>query len=78
MNTVAHQDMELLQEAFAIIDNKSEQVPTREHLVNLHAYYFRKLVKIYEGMRDIQMIVDGPVFNLAAESNHTQKGKAKS
>jgi hypothetical protein len=36
---MAHQDMELLQEAFAIIDNTSEQVPTREHLVHLHAYY---------------------------------------
>ena len=79
LNDVAHQEMvDLLQETFAIIDNKSEQVPTRGHLVNLHAYYYRKLVKIYERLGEVQMIVDGPVFNLATESNHTQKGKAKS
>lgn len=71
-------DATLLEQAFAIIDNKSEQVPTREHLVTLHAYYFRKLAKIYERLSEVQMIVDGPVFNLAAESNHTQKGRANS
>ena len=54
-----------------------EQVATREHLVNLHAYYYRKLVKIYERLGEVQMIVDGPVFNLAAERQPHTKGEGE-